>query len=452
MKSVGATLHTLFKRFRSVQGEMAWILVGQFFGFLGGFIGIKVLTNVLGPTGYGQLALGLTVAGLFNTYVYGPIANVVVRYFAVYRGRGELAVYFTVLRRCHRRLALAGVVLAVAAGVGTAWLLGGEWALIVLLSCLYGVASGVNGSFISLQNAVRQRQIVAVHQGADVWLRIGLSISLLVLFNNSGAYALLGYLLGTVLVTLSQRFFAVRNATIRGAWRVANTDPAVERQAWREFSGYATSFMLFAVFASCSLYGDRWILQALYGSAAVGVYAALYQIAASPVNIFFTMVSQLVVPIVFERAGAMGTADQAESSMGLLRQTVILSSVAALFITLAAAVLSGPLVRLLTNATFAEQHRLLPVMVFGLCLFNLAQQLTTKGLAFNRPRIYLWPKILQAATLLALAFLLARLFGVAGVAGAVCLSSLVYLGAVLLVNSRLHRGSHVRNIMEGSHK
>lgn len=451
MRGVRALLLPFLDRFRSLRREMAWILTGQFFGFLGGFLGIKALTNLLGPSGYGQLALGLTVAGLFTTYVYGPLANVVARFFSVYRERAQLPVYSTVLRRCHGYLALAGVLLAGSAAGVTTWLLDGEWGLIVLLSCLFGVAAGINASFNALQNAVRQRQIVALHQGADVWLRIGLSVVLVYYFRNSGWCALLGYLLGTVLVTVSQRYFALRNADLGAAWRHGAPARAAQLQAWREFSRYGTSFILFALFASCSLYGDRWILQALSGSAAVGVYAALYQIAASPVNIFFTMVSQLVVPIVFERAGTMATAQQARSSMTLLHRTVVLSGLVALCICLGAALLSGPLVRLLTNETFAVQHSLLPVMVLGLCLFNSAQQLTTKGLAYNRPRIYLWPKIIQAVSLLVLAGFLARQHAAAGVAWAVCLSSLVYLGAVLLVNSRLQPDGLVPNSLEGSH-
>jgi O-antigen/teichoic acid export membrane protein len=70
-------LPPLLDRFRKLRREMGWILCGQFLGFVGGFIGIKVLTNMMGPDGYGQLALGLTIAGLFNTYAYGPVANVV---------------------------------------------------------------------------------------------------------------------------------------------------------------------------------------------------------------------------------------------------------------------------------------------------------------------------------------------------------------------------------------
>lgn len=430
-------LKPVFDRIWKFRHEMSWILFGQFLGFLGGFIGIKVLTNVMGPSGYGQLAIGLTIAGLFNTYAYGPVANVVVRFFAIYQERGTLGSYFSILKKTHRILALGAVGLAVTASGITGYFLGAEWALIIILSCLYGVASGVNVSFISLQNAIRQRKIVALHQGADVWLRIGLSIALLFLFSKSGWFALLGYLTGTLLVTISQRIFALQNETIRKNWHAPKAGPLQEQQTFKEFAVYATSFLLFAVFASFSLYADRWILQGMFGSSAVGVYAAIYQIAASPVSIFFTMVSQLIVPMVFERAGAMTCRSQLENSGRLMRQTTLASCLVAMVITLAAYAFSEPLIRILTNDTFAKNHNMLWIIALGLCLFNLGQQLTLKGLSFNRPRIYVLPKVLQALSLFVLAFVFAHYFEIIGVAWAVCLSSAIYLGAVLVVNRKL---------------
>ncbi|MDD2337891.1 MAG: oligosaccharide flippase family protein [Geobacteraceae bacterium] len=435
--ALSESLKPVLDRFWNLRQEMTWILFGQFLGFIGGFIGIKFLTNLMGPHGYGQLALGLTIAGLFNTYVYGPVANVVIRFFSVYRERGQLGSYFSILRKSHRLMAVGGISLALVASGATGYFLGSEWALIILLSCLYGVTSGINVSFNSLQNAIRQRKIVALHQGADVWLRIGLSIALLLLFSKSGYFALLGYLSGTLLVTISQRIFALKNETIRKNWHLPATDPLLEKESFQEFSSYATSFMIFAVFASFSLYADRWILQGMFGSSAVGLYAAIFQIAASPVSIFFTMVSQLMVPIVFERAGSMTKVSQVESSGKLLNQTILVSSFVAIVITLALYLFSEPLVRIITNATFAKQHNLLWIIAMGLCFFNLGQQLTIKGLSFNRPRIYLWPKILQAVSLLMMAYFLALHFEIIGVAWAVCLSSLIYLVAVVSVNKKL---------------
>jgi O-antigen/teichoic acid export membrane protein len=438
MRPIIDRLKPLLDRFMKLRHEMAWIVTGQFLGFVGGFIGIKVLTNIMGPKGYGQLALGLTIAGLFNMYVYGPIANVVARFFVVYRERGHLRVYFAVLKKSHSVLAIILSGLAFLASGITGLLLGREWALIVLISSFYGVVSGINNSYLSLQSAIRQRKIVALHQGADVWLRIGLSIVLLLLFNKSGYFSLLGYLLGTFIVTISQGIFALKNDEIHKNWHSNALDTELKIKSFREFSGYAGSFAIFAVFGSISTYSDRWIIQGLFGVGVVGIYAAIYQIAASPINIFFTMVNQLMVPIVFERAGAMTSAAQAESSAKLVRLTLFISSLVVVFVTLVSYFISEPLVKILTNATFSQYHNILWISVLGLSIFNMGQLLAIKGLYCNQPKIYFWPKTWQAISFVILAYYMAKLMGVTGVALALCISSIIYLIAVMYVNGRIH--------------
>ncbi len=437
MSMISGMVKDLTGRFMKLRREVTWIVIGQFLGFAGGFIGIKVLTNIMGPKGYGQLALGLTIAGLFNMYVYGPAANVVARFFVVYRERGELNVYFAVLRKSHRVIVIIVTVLTLLVSGVAGLFLGREWALIILLSSLYGVVSGINASYLSLQSAIRQRKIVALHQGADVWLRIGLSIVLLLVFSRSGYFSLLGYLLGTFIVTISQGIFALRTDEIRNSWQDQNVDAAAEKKSFREFSGYAASFMVFSGFASISMYADRWILQGLYGASVVGIYSAIYQIAASPVNIFFAMVNQLAVPIVFERAGAMKTAEQAKNSAMLVNQVVALSSLAMLMTAFVAFFFCEPLVRILTNKAFAVESNILWLTVVGLAVFNIAQLYSLKGMYCNMPKIYLGAKGAQAVSFVLIALLLARRIGIQGIAIGLCASSIVFLVIVLFVNNRI---------------
>jgi O-antigen/teichoic acid export membrane protein len=420
-----------------MRGELAWILFGQFLGFAGGFIGIKALTNLLGPEAYGQLALGITISGVLTLLVYSPVANVVMRYFSVCQERGQLGLYFLLLRQSHGRLATLFLGAVVMAGALTWLLAGAQWGMVVVLSTLFGIVSGVNASFVALQSAIRQRMIVALHHGADVWLRIGLAIAFVYLFGRTGLSALLGYLIGTFLVTLSQRRYALRNPEIRSHWRAEARDPGEEGKVFREFSSYAGSFMLFAGFAAVSMYADRWIIQFHSGERGVGIYFAICQIASSPVNILFAMINQLMVPIIYERAGAMNTSSQAEKSAGTLRLTVLVSGAASLLICLLLFLFSEPLVRLLTNREFARYHQLLWIAAAGQVVFQMAQVMTIKGCYCNKPMIYFPPKVLQAASFVLMALCLVSTLDIYGVALAVLASSFLYLLTVMLANRSL---------------
>jgi O-antigen/teichoic acid export membrane protein len=154
-------------------------------------------------------------------------------------------------------------------------------------------------------------------------------------------------------------------------------------------------------------------------------------------NLLFAMINQLMVPIIFERAGAMTSAVQVIESEALIRKTILVSALLSLFVIGVSLLLGEPIIRLLTSARYAEHHELLWLTVCGIAIFNVGQLFALRGISRNQPRIYLWPKGAQAASFLALAYFLARWQGLPGVALALCVSSLVYLAAVVVTNKRL---------------
>jgi O-antigen/teichoic acid export membrane protein len=418
------------------KGEILWVVLGQLLAFSGSFVGIKLLTNVMGPESYGQLALGMTIAGMLNLFAYGPLGSALLRFYSIYREKSQLNVYFCVLRKMH---SLCAVIISGLTGLVVVLIYmwsGLEWALLVLMAALFGMASGLNSSLASIQGALRERRVVALHQGADAWLRPVLAVAAIYLVRNTGYSALIGFLLGTTLVSLSQGAWTFYNAEMRGYWRDCTPSETVVRKNLRTLYVYARPFVLWAGIATVGFYIDRWILLILYGAEKVGIYAALYQIANAPVALLAGMINQFSVPIIFERAGAMHSELQSESSTRLLYQTLMVSSLCMLAMIVGAYFLSEPLVRLVTSEAFVNQHSVLWVMVLGLSLFNIGQMLSTKGLCFNQPGVYVFPKFLQGGAFLALAYPLARAYGIPGVAWALCGSSSLYLAAILIVNRR----------------
>ena len=160
------------------------------------------------------------------------------------------------------------------------------------------------------------------------------------------------------------------------------------------------------------------------------------------------MINQFILPIIFERAGALTSVVQAESSAWLLYQTVMVSVFIMLPVIVVAFFFSESLVGLLTSAVFTEHHRVLWVITLGLVLFNVGQLLVSKTYC-NRPRIYIWPKAIQGGSFLILAYFLAKHLGIPGLAAALCGSSLLYVTGILLVNRRLSRDSIIKKRRHG---
>ena len=67
--------HINSSRFRRLGHEFFWITLGQAVAVSGALVGVRVLTGLLAPEAYGQLALGMTLATLVNQIVLGPLSN-----------------------------------------------------------------------------------------------------------------------------------------------------------------------------------------------------------------------------------------------------------------------------------------------------------------------------------------------------------------------------------------
>jgi O-antigen/teichoic acid export membrane protein len=430
-------MFSFVQQLRRVRGELLWVLTGHAAAFLGGLFGIKLLTQQLGPSEYGHLALGLTIAGFLTTFLHNPLSNAAARFYAPYRNDGKGMVYFGVLYRLHARLLMVLVPLVTVGSVWVFYFMGGTWGGLVFFGLIFGMISGVGVSFLAWQNAARDRKNATLAQIGDVWLRIGCAILAVNLF-GSGMAALEGYCVGALLVLLWQfKKFCDQKHLLSRLEMVPQKEQLY--QAQHDFVAFVLPFAGYALFTVITLYADRWVLQLTAGAAYVGIYAALFQIAASPVNLLFAIINQLMVPIIYERAGTMTTEAQRFEARRLIVRTILFAVICSGVGTFLTALLAHPVALLLTTAEFARYSDLLWMLVLGLSLWQTGQLMALKGICANHPGIYLWPKGLHAVVLLGAGIYLVKNYSVTGMAAALVVASLVYLVAVGMVNFRLER-------------
>lgn len=422
-------------RCTSLKGELGWVLAGHGAAFLGGLLGIKILTGLLGPAEYGKLALGLSIAGFLTAFLHNPLSNAAARFFSPYRDTGRGAVYFAALCNLHNRLVLWLLPAVFLVMAGIIFFKGADWSKLAGGGVVFGLAAGISVILLAWQNASRDRLGAAITQTTDVWLRIGLGILAALCF-GTGTATLAGYAAGTMLVATWQLVRAQRHYR---AFEHVEPEPsaAATAHAIREFRGFILPFVGYAVFTALALYADRWIIQLSAGTAAVGVYAALFQLASSPVNVLFAVINQLMVPIIYERAGAMSEGHQHREAKRLIRRTVMVALAFSLLGTALTALLAQPLATLLTNAAFARHAPILWLLVLALSLWQIGQLLALEGICANLPGMYLWPKALHTLALILSGYYLVSRHGIEGMAQALIIASIVYLVAVQTVNQRL---------------
>lgn len=396
-------------RYYRLAKEGVWIIAGQISAILGTVVLIRVLTEYLDPVQYGQVALGLTVAGIVDQVVMGGLSNGVSRFYSIATERQQFGGYIAAARWLmgYATLVVAAISLVFLAVLAA--LEEFEWMKLAAAALLFSVLSTYNGTFSGLQNAARKRATVALHSGADVWLKILLAVAVMQWLGTSSAAAVLGYALSSLLVTVSQYFFFRRlipPSVTRGG----------EAAVWiRQIWAYSWPFSTWGVFTWAQLSSDRWALEAFASSEEVGLYAVLFQLGYAPIGLATGMAMSFIGPILYQRSGDATSHARNSGVHRLAWQITISCLVLTLLAFVMAMTLHGWIFRLAVAAEFRSVSYLLPWIVVAGGLFAAAQMLALKLLSDMKSSAMITAKIVTAILGIALNIYGAAIAGLNGI-------------------------------------
>jgi O-antigen/teichoic acid export membrane protein len=384
---------------------------------------------------YGEVALGMTLALLISQCVFGPLTNGVARFYAPALERHDVGGYLEAARRLASSIAVAVAGLAVVLSVAARVLGMSGWIPMGLATLLFALLTGYNQLLSAIQNAARQRSIVALHQGIESWARIAFAALLVLLLGPTSTNAIVGYVVGIILVLASQYFFFQR---IRG--RVVLQSRATQPAAadWHgQILRYSWPFYTWSIFTWAQYSSDRWAL-GLYASAReVGLFTALFQLGNNPITMASTMVMQLLAPIFYQRAGD-GTDAQRNARVGGLSWRLTLLVLALTGIAVAVTGLfHAQIFHLLVAEKYAVISPLLPYTLLAGGIFAASQLLELSLMSQMKTQLLIYAKITAALVGITLNFAGARRYGVGGVVAAgVVTWSFYFLWMVFLARSR----------------
>lgn len=286
---------------RRVAIEGVQVALGQGVAVLGAMVGVRLLTSVLSPAQYGEVALAGTVGALVTQLSLMPLQQGALRFFGPALEAHELRASLTATWLLARRTGQVVVILTAVAVIGL--LLLARYSLIGIVVCaaVLALLSGYERILDALQSVGRQRGITAWHQGLANWLRFLVAFGLVTWLGGGSTAVVLGYALATAVVLASQLAFFYR-----GWWMlVASQAPSpASTEKWRaQIQGYAGPFMASGAFLWLQQSSDRWGLQIFGATQDVGYYAVLVQLGYIPIILLTGVVVQLVQPILFNKAG-----------------------------------------------------------------------------------------------------------------------------------------------------
>ncbi len=413
---------------RRIAVEVFWTYAGQAIAALGALVGVRWLTGAMSKETFGRVALAMTVVTVVNQVVGGPLISAALRFYApAVEDKTPRALLASIWRLCGWA-ALATILLALIVTAATALSGHGELISSAGIMLVLAIAIGFSGVLESLQSANRNRLVVAWHQTALQWLRPVCALALIAAAGSSAEATLQGYALATLGVLVSQFVFVYIIILRRLPAETRDASFAQRRTLWhQQIIRYAAPFALWGVFTWVQQASDRWALGYFCGDAAVGEYAAIFQIGYSPMNLLVAALLQVFAPVAFEGAG---DGRDAARVAAVHRRIVLMTGMVLLCALLAAgvaALCSDRICALLLAREYRLRAELLPVLVLGGGVYNAAQVFALSFMVNVRADAMIVPKVGSAVLGAAANFAGAALGAATGVAWASVVQGVLFL-------------------------
>ncbi len=404
---------------------------------VGSVAGVRLLTGVLSPDLYGQLALAMTFFTLFQQILIAPFSGAFSRFYTLAQEKNQLIAYFESVFWLGARfsLLLLGLGILVVIIMGAAGQV--DLAVMAIATMLYTLISGINIFSNSIQNAARYRIVVAWHQGIAQWLRFLGAVLLIVILSPSSQIAMFGYSLSAAMVLASQIFF-LRRSVLKDlpSWRnLLRTAP----DDWgKKILTYAYPSMFWGLFTWAQLTSDRWALQIFTTTQDVGFYSALYQLGYYPILLLNTVISQFIAPILFRQAGDATDPSRWEKTSRMTHFLIAASLAATVVLFIVTYLFHTQIFNVLVAAEYRGVSSYLPWLVLSSGLFNTGLMASLLIMSAMDTRKLIVPKITTAITGIGLNFLGAMWFGLPGVvAGSIIFAvfHLIWIGILNIQHS-----------------
>ena len=369
-------------RIKRLITEGSWILAGQAMTVAGALALVRVLTENLDPVQYGQLGLALTLASLINQVAMGGVTAGIGRFYSISIDRGDLWGYLRASQRLmsYATFGICGVALVLITGL---FVIGQQkWIGLVSAVLVFSIMSGYNSAFNSIQNAARQRAIVALHSGIDAWLKIGLAVGFALWLGASSLAVVIGFALSTLLITLSQIFFL---------WRLLLLYPTIvdkpiaedwAKQMWL----FSWPMMAGGLFSWGYYASQRWALELFVSTAEVGKFYALTQIAYTPISLGGSLFMSFLVPILYQRVADLGNHESVENVRNIVIKIAGVGVAATMLVTCISVFLHDEIFRLLVDRRYHELSSYMPLVVMSAGLLQASIALGSILATVNKTR------------------------------------------------------------------
>ncbi len=400
-------------------GDASWALLGQLGSGLMLLLGTRIVTELVSPEVYGQVALLNGIVALGVCLFAYPYVSAAMRLLPeALDGRERAALSRASGRLIRRSAAVALLLLALGGGVYVRRFGADPW--------LFAAAGGLFAMTVRREAGVqwlvgqRRHRAATLWQTGDSLLRPCFAIGLVGLAGPKAPLVLLGYALASACVNLIA-------ALVPDAGGQDGTEPAAGGgKRWRgEILAYALPLIPMEMLAWFGSLGDRYVIGYLMTAQDVGIYAAAYTLVNEAFHRSATVLLRTFQPVYFKHCSARDRSAAGRVYAAWLACLVLMGAAG----VLALYFLKDEVCAVLLAEIYRPAASLMPAIGAGCALQALGTLLAQPLYARKKTRVLLLGRLCGAGTALAILPAMVQWRGLMGAA----LAAPAYFGAEALM-------------------
>ncbi|MDP1667296.1 MAG: lipopolysaccharide biosynthesis protein [Methylobacter sp.] len=406
---------------RRLFGDAFWALFGQVLSACALLAGTRVLTELVTPDIYGQVALLNGFVALGVTLFSYPFICAGMRILPECLNKGERAALYGVVARLTARSTALAISLLVLGGVTYSYISHSEVWLFMLAGILL-IVTVRRELGIQLLIGERKQRGASLWQTCDSILRPLLAVSLVLWGGQKAEWVLLGYIAASL---ISNTIWSL----VLGAKPDKNKGSIITRNFRADVWAYALPLIPVELIFWINGLGDRYIIGYLMTAAEVGLYAATYMIINEAFNRSAMVLLRTFQPVYFQ------SYSENRSKEGFRILWIWIGCVVALGIVGVSLLLVTKdwVASMVLAKSYHSAVELMPAIAVGCALHALGTVVAQPLLANKRTRLLLLGRVCGAVTAAISIPLMVKDYGLLGAA----MANPIYFGVEALVLAML---------------
>jgi O-antigen/teichoic acid export membrane protein len=406
---------------RRLFGDAFWALFGQLVSACALLAGTRVLTELVTPDIYGQVALLNGFVALGVTLFSYPFICAGMRILPECLSKGERAALYEVVASLTARSTALAIGLLVLGGVIYSYLSDSDFWLFMLAGVLL-IVTVRRELGIQLLIGERKQRGASLWQTSDSILRPLLAISLVWWGGQKAEWVLLGYILASLVSNTAW-------SLVLGAKPDKNQRPIITRNFRTDVWAYALPLIPMELIFWVNGLGDRYVIGYLMTAAEVGLYAATYTIINEAFNRSAMVLLRTFQPVYFQYCSQYRTKEGFRILWIWIGCVFVLGivGVSLLLIT------KDWVASMVLAKSYHSAVELMPAIAIGCALHALGTVVAQPLLANKRTRLFLLGRICGAVTAAISIPLMVKSYGLLGAA----MANPIYFGVEALVLAML---------------